>query len=193
DLPVGLHPDARAQLVANERLLRLGETDLPRHARVQDGRHRRRPRAAVVAGDEHVIRAGLRHAGSDRADADLGDELHRDAGLRIRAAQVVDELLQVLDRVDVVVRRRRDQPDAGRRHPHRCDVAVDLVAGELAALAGLRALGHLDLELVRVREVARVDPEAAGGDLLDLRAPLVAEADGILAALARVRAAAEAV
>ena len=43
----------------------------------------------------------------------------RDARRRVRAAQVVDELLEVLDRVDVVVRRRRDQLDAGRRVAQR--------------------------------------------------------------------------
>ena len=112
---------------------------------------------------------------------------------RVRAAQVVDQLLQVLDRVDVVVRRRRDQADARRREADLRDVAVDLVPGQLAALARLRALRHLDLQLVGVDEVVDVDAEAARRDLLDRRAAGVAvrvadEADGVLAALARVRA-----
>ena len=37
-LAVGLHPDARAQVVQDERLLRLGEPDLPGDTRVQDRR-----------------------------------------------------------------------------------------------------------------------------------------------------------
>src|SRR3712207_8882686 len=56
-----------------------------------------------------------------------------------------------------------------RSEPDLADVAVDLVAGQLAALAWLRALGHLDLQLVGVREVVDVHAEAAGGDLLDRR------------------------
>ncbi len=36
ELPVGLHPDARAQLVPHQRLLRLGEPDLPRDAGMED-------------------------------------------------------------------------------------------------------------------------------------------------------------
>ena len=100
---------ARAQVVQHERLLRLGEADLPRDAGVQDRRDRRGAGAAVVARDQHVVGVRLRDAGGDGADADLGDELHRDARGRVRAAQVVDQLLQILDRVDVVVRRRRDQ------------------------------------------------------------------------------------
>ena len=197
-LAVGLDDDARAQVVAQQRLLRLGEADLPRHAGRLDRAQRRGAGAAVVAGDEDVVGVGLRDAGGDGADADLGDELDRDVRRRVGAAQVVDELLEVLDRVDVVVRRRRDEAHAGGRVAHAADVLVDLVAGQLAALAGLGALGHLDLQLVGVDEVVDRHAEAAAGDLLDRRAARVAvvvgrEADGVLAALAGVRLAAEAV
>ena len=174
DLPVRLHPDARAEVVAHERLLRLGEADLPRDAGEEDRRERRCAGAAVVPRDQHVIGVRLRDPGGDGADAHLGHELDRDARLRVGAAEVVDQLLQVLDRVDVVVRRRRDEADARRRQPHARDVAVDLVPGQLAALAGLRALRHLDLELVGVRQVVDRDAEAARRDLLDRRAAQVA-------------------
>src|SRR6185437_14281026 len=89
--------------------------------------------------------------------------------------------------------------DARGRVADPADVAVDLVAGQLAALAGLRALGHLDLELVGVDEVVDRHAEAARGDLLDRRAPPVAavlrlrEPPRVLPALAGVRLAAEAV
>src|SRR4029077_878874 len=100
------------------------------------------------------------------------------------------------DRVDVVVRGRRDQADAGRRVAQARDQVVDLVAGELAALAGLRALGDLDLQLVGVAQVPRGDAEPAGRALPDRGAPQVAVRIGdrarqVLAALARVGAAAE--
>ena len=49
-----------------------------------------------------------------------------------------------------------------------------LWTGQLAALAGLGALRHLDLELVGVGEVVDRHTEAAGGDLLDRRAAQVA-------------------
>ena len=143
-----------------------------------------------------MVGVALRDAGRDGADAHLGHELHRHLRARVRAAEVVDELLEVLDRVDVVVRRRRDQADARRREADLRDVLVDLVAGQLAALAGLRALRHLDLQLVGVRQVVDVHAEAARRDLLDRGAARVAvgvahEADGILAALAGVRLASD--
>ena len=75
------------------------------------------------------------------------------------------------------------------RHPR-----VDLVAGQLSALAGLGALGHLDLDVVGVREVEARDAEPARGDLLDRRAALgVEEAVDVLAALTGVGATAEVV
>ena len=111
----------------------------------------------------------LETPGRDRADADLGDQLHVHARRRVGVLQVVDQLGEVLDRVDVVVRRRRDQADARRGVPGLGHPRVDLVAGQLAALAGLGALRHLDLDVVGVGEVLRRHAEAAGRDLLDRR------------------------
>ncbi len=148
-------------------------------AGVLDRGERRRARAAVVAGDEDDIGVRLGHARGDRADAGFGHELDADLGARVDLLEVVDELRQVLDGVDVVVRRRRDQRDAGHGVAQPRDDGADLVAGQLAALAGLGALRHLDLDLLRAGEVLRGDAEAAGGDLLDARCWRVA----VLAAL----------
>ena len=91
------------------------------------------------------------------------------ARLRVRVLQVVNQLRQILDRVDVVVRRRRDQPDAGRRVADLRDPRIDLVAGQLPAFARLGALRHLDLQVVGVDQVLARDAEARRGHLLDRR------------------------
>src|SRR3954462_12767630 len=82
--------------------------------------------------------------------------------------------------------------------PEPCDDGADLVAGELAAFAGLRALCHLDFDLLRAGEVRRRDAETPGGDLLDAGVGVVAiladlEALRIFAAFAGVRFATDAV
>ena len=66
------------------------------------------------------------------------------------------------------------RPTPGRRVPRLRDPRVHLVAGQLAALAGLRALRHLDLQVVGVHEVLARHAEAARRDLLDRAAPRVA-------------------
>ena len=143
-------------------------------------------------GDEHHVGVRLRHAGGDRADARFGDQLHVHARDRVRVLQIEDQLRQILDRVDVVVRRRRDQADAGRRVTHLRDPRIDLVPGQLAALAGLGALRHLDLQVVGVDQILAGHAEAARRHLLDGAAARVAVgirdvARRILAALAGVR------
>src|SRR5690606_19423130 len=114
-----------------------GEAELPGGAGVLERGQRGGAGAAVVAGDEHHVGVGLGDACGDGAHAGLGDQLDVHPGLRVGVLEVVDELGEVLDGVDVVVRRRRDEADAGGGVPGLGDPGVDLVAGQLAAFAGL--------------------------------------------------------
>ena len=106
---VGADHDAIAQPVPQERLVHLGKAELPRDAGVLDRAQRARPRPPAVPGDVDVIGACLGDPGSDRANAARGNELHADPGAGVDRAEVGDQLRQVLDGVDVVVRRRADE------------------------------------------------------------------------------------
>jgi hypothetical protein len=66
--------------------------ELPRRAGVLERGQGRGAGAAVVAGDEHDVGVRLGHAGRDRADADLGDELDVDPRAVVGVLEVVDEL-----------------------------------------------------------------------------------------------------
>ncbi len=69
ELAVHLHDDAVAQAIEEQHLLRFGEAELPRHARVLEAGERRRAGAAVVTGDQDDVGVSFRDAGGDRADA----------------------------------------------------------------------------------------------------------------------------
>src|SRR3546814_10074130 len=97
---------------------------------------------------------------SDVCSSDL------DARAGVYVLQIVDELGQILDRIDVMVGRRRDQPDARRRMADLGDVLVHLVTGKLAALARLCALRHLDLDIVGVHQIFGGDAETPRRHLL---------------------------
>ena len=106
ELAIHLDDDAIAEAVEEQDLLRLGEPELPGDAGVLDRGQRRGAGAAVVTGDQHDVRVRLGHASGDRADTDLGDQLDVNARDRVGVLEVVNQLRQVFDRVDVVMRRR---------------------------------------------------------------------------------------
>ena len=89
------------------------------------------------------------------------------------------------------MRRGRDERDAGDGVARLGDDVVHLEAGQLSALAGLGALGHLDLYLFGVHQIFCRHAEAAAGDLLGLARKadavhLRVVAGIVFAALARV-------
>src|SRR5690606_15376499 len=114
---------------------------------------------------EDGVSARLRHTGSNRADARLCDKLHANARDRVDLLQIVDELGEIFDRVDVVMRRRADERNARRCMAQARDEFGDLEAWQLAAFARLGALRDLDFDFTALVQVLRRDTETAGGDL----------------------------
>mmetsp|Transcript_62997 Transcript_62997/g.135269 ORF Transcript_62997/g.135269 Transcript_62997/m.135269 type:complete len:501 (-) Transcript_62997:801-2303(-) len=172
DVPSRLHAPIHTQrhtitqAVLCQHLLHLRQALFPRASRMHDAAQWRSAGAAVMARDLDHICVGLGHARGDGADARTRDEFHRDFCLRADLVQVVDELRQILDGVNVMVGRRGDELDTGHAVPEGGNVIVHLWSWELAALARLRALGKLDLELLRADEVRRRHPEPPRRDLL---------------------------
>ncbi len=171
-LAVGLDRDAAAQVVQHQRLVRLGEAQLPREAGVLDAGLRRRAGAAVVAADQHHVGVRLGDAGGDGADADLGHQLDADARVAVGVLQVVDQLGQILDRIDVVVGRRRDQADARRS----CGASWRSTGrpwcpGSWPPSPGLAPWAILICSLLGVDQVFAGHAEAARGHLLDRAVP----------------------
>ena len=118
--------------------------------------------------------------------------------LRIDVLQIVDQLRQIFDRIDIVMRRRRNQADSGNRMAQARDDFIDFVPGQLAAFAGFRALRHLDLQFVGVDQIVGGHAEACRRYLLDRAAPQIAigialEALFVFPALAGIGLAADAV
>ena len=97
----------------------------------------------------------------DRTDPDFRNQLDADSCRGIGILQVEEQLSQVFDRVDIVMRRRTDQTDAGSRVTSRSDDLVDLVTGQLAPFTGLGSLRNLDLKFVGVRQIPTRHAEAS--------------------------------
>src|SRR6056297_2795771 len=110
----------------------------------------------------------------------------------------MNQLRQIFDRINIVVRRRADQTDTGRAVANPRDVFIDLSTWQLSAFARLGTLRDFDLNLIGVGQVFDRDAESTRGDLLDRRSFGIAvfqglETDGIFAAFAGIALAAQAV
>ena len=160
DLPVDLEADAVAQAFRPGPAA-LGQAQFPRSAGVLDGGQG----VAPVPPSWPLMRISSASALATPAATvptpTCATSLTLTLAPGLAHFEVVDQLGEVLDGVDVVVRRRGDERHARRGVAQAGDFVGDLVAGELAALAGLGALGDLDLQLVGVGEIVDGDAESA--------------------------------
>src|SRR6266404_6191569 len=104
------------------------QAKLPRNAGVLDAGLRRGACAAIETADEHNVGMRFGYARRDRANAHFGNELDTDARVMIGVLQIVNQLSQVFDRVNVVVRWWRNQAYTRRGKAHACDLRIDLSA-----------------------------------------------------------------
>jgi hypothetical protein len=89
----------------------LSQTQLPGETGVLDTSPSRGTGTTIVTRDKDVVSLGLGDTRGDDTYTDLRYELDRDSGSGARALQIVDQLLKILDRVNIVMRRGRDQTD----------------------------------------------------------------------------------
>ncbi len=106
----------------------------------------------------------------DNAHTNFGYQLHRHATAWIGTFQVIDELFEVLNGVDIVVRWWGDEANTSSGVTRAGNRGRYFVAGEFTTLAGFRALCHFDLQFIGICEIVRGDSEATRSDLLNCRA-----------------------
>mmetsp|Transcript_9325 Transcript_9325/g.18389 ORF Transcript_9325/g.18389 Transcript_9325/m.18389 type:complete len:622 (-) Transcript_9325:3164-5029(-) len=166
-LTVSLETHARTEVVHNESLLSLGDTKLPRETGTVDSSPCCGTGATITTTDDDVVSLGLGSTSSNNTDTNLGYKLDRNLTVRVSVLQIVNKLGKILDRVNIVMRRGRDETNSGGGSTGLGNLVGDLEAGKLSTLTGLGSLSHLNLDLVRVGEVLCGHTEATRSDLLD--------------------------
>ena len=132
-----------------------------------DGASGRSSRSSVIAGDQDDLGAGLGNAGRNRSHALFTHQLYGNPRFVIGIFQVVNELGQIFNGVNVMVRRRGNQAHAGRGMTCFCNPRVHLSARQMAALAGLCSLRHFNLDFLSAHQILAGHAEPAAGHLLD--------------------------
>ena len=167
-LAVGLQAHLIAQAIDDQRLLGLCESDLRRDACKTHGRGGRSTCAALGTGDDDEVGLGFGNACCDSSHATLCHKLHTDGCRGVDILEVEDELCQVLDAIDIMMRWRRDERDARNGITRLGDNLVDLETRQLAALTRLGALRHLDLYLFGIHQVFCRHAKTTGCNLFGL-------------------------
>ena len=113
-LPVGFHHDPAAQVVQQQRLMGFRQAQFPGNTGMFDARQRRSAGPAVITADQDHIGMRLGDSGGNGAHAHFGHQLDADPGVVVGVLQIVNQLRQILDGVNVMMRRRRNQAHARR-------------------------------------------------------------------------------
>src|SRR5574343_1927491 len=92
----------------------------------------------------------------------------------------MDQLSQIFDRVDVMVRRWGDQGHTWHRVTQLTDVFGNLSTRQLPTFTRLGALCHLDLDLIGIHQILCRYTEAARSNLLDRRTQRIAILEGVI-------------
>ena len=111
---VGAQGHPVSQSVEKKHLMGLGDAHLPGPAGVLDRTQRRGAGAAFVSADQNDVGVRLGHACRDRSDPSFGHKLHADTRAAIDLLQIVNQLRQIFDGVNIMMRRGRDE-----RHPRQ--------------------------------------------------------------------------
>ena len=132
----------------------------------------------------------------DGPDTGFGDQFDADIGIGVGVVQIENQLLQIFNGINVMMRRRRNESHPGSGMPDLGDVFTHLVARKLPAFARLGPLRDLDLQFIGIGQIVAVDTEASGSHLLDLASARIAVGignitDDVLAAFPGITFAAE--
>ena len=189
---IGAQSNPVTQLVHRQNLMRLGQAHFPRQASIFDRRGRGRTGTAIMTRNQDHVSLGLGHTSSNRANTRRRHQLDSHLTARVDLLKIIDQLRQILDGIDVVMGRRRNQRHTLGRMAQTGNQVGDLHAGQLSTLTGLGALRNLDFQLFTLVQILGSHTKPARGDLLDLRRRIIAIGFGhkvgrVFTALTRIR------
>mmetsp|Transcript_17676 Transcript_17676/g.41550 ORF Transcript_17676/g.41550 Transcript_17676/m.41550 type:complete len:260 (+) Transcript_17676:2909-3688(+) len=167
ELAISLQGHTAPQAIENQGLMCFGQTNLPWSPGMLDARPLGGSSTTIAAADQDVVSFALGNSSRHNTYTDLTDELDTHTCIRVGILEVENQLSQVLNGVDVVVRRGRDESNSRGGVSSLRDASLHLLARKLSSLTRLGALGHFDLELLGIRQILHCNTKASRSDLLD--------------------------
>ena len=113
ELTVCLNHHTASQTIHQQGLMGLCQSQLPGQSCVVDGAFRSCAGTSVISGDQDNLGACFGNAGSYGSHTCLRNKFYGNTCIFIGIFQVIDQLGQILDRINIVMWRRRDQAYPG--------------------------------------------------------------------------------
>ena len=114
-----------------------------------------------------MVSMGLCNACCNGSNTDFTHQLDADTGARVDILKVEDQLGDVFNTINIVVRGRRNQRHAWRGVANPSDVVIHLVTRQLTTFTGLSTLRHFDLQLIGVDQIVCRHTKTATCNLLN--------------------------
>ena len=169
-LTVRLDDDLISQSVHDQCLVCLGKTKLPRKTCIVDGVTRCSSCTAVITGNKDYLCTGFCHTCCNCSDTGFRYEFDRNTGIFIGIFQVVDQLRQIFDRINIMMRWRGDQADTRCGMTCLCNPWIYLACRQMSAFTRFCALCHFDLDFLCTGQIFTCYTKTSTCYLLDRRA-----------------------
>ena len=147
----------------------LCQSQLPGKPSIVNGASRRRAGTTVITRDQDHPRTGFRHTSCHGADARLRHQFHRYPRIPVGVFQVIDQLCQIFDGINIMMRRWRNQGYSWCGVSRLCHPGIYFFPWQMSALSRLCALCHLDLDLLGTDQVSGGHAKASRSHLLNGR------------------------
>ena len=170
---VCLNADTVTKSVHKQCLMGFSKSKLPWKSCIVNGASGCCTSTSIISGNQDYLCTSLCNSGCNRTNASLRNQLYRNICIFICIFQVIDQLCQVLDGIDIVMRRRGDQGNT------RCGVTsfrnpwINLLRRKMSTFTRFCALCHFDLDFSCRYQITAGNTETTTGYLFDCRTSVI--------------------
>mmetsp|Transcript_1298 Transcript_1298/g.3301 ORF Transcript_1298/g.3301 Transcript_1298/m.3301 type:complete len:369 (-) Transcript_1298:3037-4143(-) len=188
ELTVGLNLNTITQPIENKRLLRFGKSEFPWKTASLNSGPSSSSSTTIVSTDCDMVGESFCYTSCDNANSDFRHKLHRHFSNWLGVLQIVNELGKILNGINIVVWRWRDQTDSRGGVTVLGNIFRYFESRQFSSLTWLGTLCHLDLNLVTISKVVGCNTKSTRSNLFDTRATIILKPFWVFSTLTRVRA-----
>lgn len=155
--------------VKKKSMVGLGKEDLKRGKGVIKRGERWRESEEIIERKGDMVGERIGEKGWKSEKEKLRKKIERNIGWRIEVFKVVDEMRKILNRVDVMVRRRRNEEKKRSGVEGIGDGRIEIVKRKMEELEGIWEMRKIDMDKIGIEEILSSKKEKERGKMIDWR------------------------